>query len=66
MKLFPFFFPLRPFTPFYSHRTLAEVDETERLLALPNFGGTRELRLAELLAREDANNPPPIEPDGAA
>jgi hypothetical protein len=52
--------------PFLTHRTMAQVTETEKLLAGKYRGGHRERRLDKLLDLRDANNPPPIEPDDAA
>ncbi len=50
------------FFPWLTHRTLAEVDETARLLERKRLGravvGLRARRLDELLDRADMNNPP--------
>ncbi len=57
--------------PWLGHRTLAEVAETERLLAERARGepyyGNNTKRLEVLLIKRDRYNPPPItEPESAA
>jgi hypothetical protein len=56
--------------PYLSHRTMAEVAETERLLRMDSLGFTktsaRARRLDMLLNRADINNPLPEPPQDAA
>lgn len=58
--------------PFFGHRTLAEVDETARLLAMKAARGglsyRGDERLAKLLWKAERFNPPPApsEPGAAA
>jgi hypothetical protein len=55
--------------PFLTHRTIAQVDQTEKLLAKRRakvVAGRAARRLDELLDLRDANNPPPTEPEDDA
>ena len=59
-----------PSFPFFQHRTLAEVDECEHLVA--RFKGTEPMshadrhRMRELLAKQVAHNPVPERTVGVA
>lgn len=55
---------MRAAFPFFCHRTLAEVAETEALMALAERGKlppNMVMRLDSLSVRAEANNPPEVD-----